>query len=58
MDLVEHSKCKKCQNVQHISFLEEHENGVGKVCIDVGACKRREDEYLKKSKQHANDAVE
>lgn len=49
--LVENSKCKKCQKVLHVCHLEENENGVGKVCIDVEACKRRQDENLKKSQQ-------
>lgn len=51
MVLVEHSKCKMCQKVQHICYLKENENGVGKVCIDVEACKKRQDEYLKKSQR-------
>jgi hypothetical protein len=36
---VDHSKCKKCTKVLHISKLKKNPDGVGMVCIDEELCK-------------------
>jgi hypothetical protein len=41
MDRVSHSKCKLCQKVLNVSKLKDNDHGIGKVCIDNEACKKR-----------------
>jgi len=42
MDIVEHSKCKKCAKVQLTSKLKDHPSGVGMVCLDLDFCKKEQ----------------
>ena len=37
--MVEHSKCKTCKKVQHVSLLKKNPEGDGWLCVDVEKCK-------------------
>lgn len=39
--IVSSSKCKRCHKVLNISELKKNPDGVGRVCIDEEACRRR-----------------
>ncbi|UUA74676.1 hypothetical protein [Cellvibrio sp. QJXJ] len=44
MNSVDHSKCKNCQKVQHVSKLKQNPDPdiVGMVCIDEELCKKEQ----------------
>lgn len=41
MITVNHSKCSKCDKVQHVAQLKENPDAVGSLCIDEVECKGR-----------------
>lgn len=49
MDIVNHSKCKRCSKVRNVSELKDSSDGVGFVCKDQEACKKttnqKQEEY-------------
>ncbi len=42
MSIVEHSKCKNCSKVRHLSELKDNPSGIGMVCLDDEACKKEQ----------------
>ena len=48
---VNHTKCQKCQKSFNVVDLKENPEGIGHVCIDVIACKKREQENILASNQ-------
>ena len=42
MNIVLHSRCRKCNKGLNVADLKEDENGEGMVCIDSDACKKRQ----------------
>lgn len=41
MNIVSHSRCKKCGKSKNISELKDNDQGVGKICEDTKACEIR-----------------
>jgi len=42
MDIVNHSKCKRCSKVRNVSELNDNPDCVGFVCKDQDACKKQQ----------------
>lgn len=40
MNIISHSRCKKCKKILNVMFLKDNPNGVGLVCIDKIKCKQ------------------
>jgi hypothetical protein len=47
MSIISYSKCKKCNAILLESELKQNDEGIGLICIDTKACKKR---VLKNSK--------
>jgi hypothetical protein len=43
MNTISHSKCNNCNKILPVSELKENQNGIGKICIDSDACKKRKE---------------
>ena len=46
-EFVSHSRCKRCHKVLNISELKTNPDGVGRVCIDEEACRKRIEKHSK-----------
>lgn len=42
MTIVQHSRCKKCKKIKHVSELKDNLEGVGMVCLDDVSCKKEQ----------------
>jgi hypothetical protein len=42
MNIVNHSKCKKCKKVRYVSELKDNPSGVGMICLDDVSCKKEQ----------------
>ena len=51
MTIVSNSKCKKCHKVLNISELKDNNSGIGLICIDIEACKKR---IIKNKQEHTS----
>lgn len=40
--IINHTKCQKCQKILNVAELQENLDGIGKICIDILACKKQE----------------
>jgi hypothetical protein len=54
--MVNHTKCQKCQKILNVVDINENPEGIGHVCIDVIACKNREQENTLSSNQSLKPA--
>lgn len=48
---VNHAQCQKCQKIFNVADLKENPEGIGHVCINAIACKKREQKNILESKQ-------
>lgn len=42
--IMSHTKCQKCQKIFNAAELNESSDGIGYICIDDVACRKRLDE--------------
>ena len=45
MNIVDHSKCKRCAKIRHLSELKDNPTGVGMVCIDSETCEKQQSNH-------------
>ncbi|MDC0933489.1 hypothetical protein OAR97_06525 [Arcobacteraceae bacterium] len=41
MEIISHSKCRKCKEILLEGELKQNDNGIGLICIDTKACENR-----------------
>lgn len=42
--IISHTKCQKCQKIFNVAELKENPDGIGHICIDNVACRKRLEE--------------
>lgn len=45
--IINHTTCQRCKKTFIIEALQENPEGIGKICIDLVACKKQEQDNKK-----------